>query len=54
MGWTYPHGLNRKQLIAQRVEGREPEINQTSLPLSKTSTLCHVGTRSTVTEFRPS
>lgn len=23
MGWTYPHGVNRKQLIAQRVEGWE-------------------------------
>ncbi|RCS47665.1 hypothetical protein DTL42_14190 [Bremerella cremea] len=23
MGWTYPNGVNRKQLIAQRVEGWE-------------------------------
>ena len=31
MGWTYPHGLNRKQLIAQRVEGRERETGEMSV-----------------------
>jgi len=25
MGWTYPHGVNRKELIAQRVKGWERE-----------------------------
>jgi len=28
MGWTYPHGVNRKQLIAQRVEGWERETGE--------------------------
>ena len=28
MGWTYPHGLNRKQLIAQRVEGWERDTGE--------------------------
>jgi len=28
MGWTYPHGVNRKQLIAQRVEGWERDTGE--------------------------
>jgi len=28
MGWTYPHGVNRKQLIAQRVEGWERDTDE--------------------------
>ncbi|MBR9802099.1 hypothetical protein GYB59_10570 [bacterium] len=28
MGWTYPYGLNRKQLIAQRVEGWERDTGE--------------------------
>lgn len=28
MGWTYPHGLNRKQLIAQRVTGWERDTGE--------------------------
>lgn len=28
MGWTYPHGLNRKQLIAQQVEGWERDTGE--------------------------
>ena len=28
MGWTYPHGLNRKQLIAQRIEGWERDTGE--------------------------
>lgn len=28
MGWTYPYGVNRKQLIAQRVEGWERDTGE--------------------------
>lgn len=28
MGWTYPHDLNRKQLIAQRVAGWERDTDE--------------------------
>lgn len=28
MGWMYPHGLNRKALIAQRVEGWERDTGE--------------------------
>ncbi len=28
MGWTYPYGVNRKELIAQRVAGWERESNE--------------------------
>lgn len=28
MGWTYPHNVNRKQLIAQRVDGWERDTGE--------------------------
>jgi hypothetical protein len=28
MGWYYPHGVNRKALIAQRVEGWERDTGE--------------------------
>lgn len=38
MGWTYPHGVNRKQLIAQRVEGWERDTGEM---LVKSTSLKH-------------